>query len=138
MIVKIAPPEHNSWLVERVGYAPTAHLKCIEAISRQDYLIVGMVGFDNWMTNSVEMHFAVDRPAALRSLINVAFKFAFQQCGREYIIGLTPASREKILSWRERIGFKEIHRLKDGFAKGDDLVYSVLHRDDCRWLRKDR
>lgn len=136
MIVRAAPPEHYGWLVERVGYSPTEGLRAIEALDSTGR-IVGMVGFDNWCPNSVEMHFAADKPLALRALMRPAFEYAFSQTGREYIIGLTPASRSKILSWRGALGFREIHRLRDGYALGDDLVYSVLHRDDCKWWRKD-
>jgi hypothetical protein len=75
---------------------------------------------------------------SIRLLAPPAFRFAFEIAQREYIIALAPASRSKVLEWGIRIGFKEIHRLKDGCAKGDDLVYAVLHRDDCTWFRANR
>jgi hypothetical protein len=132
-----APPNHLGWLVERVHYAPTIHLKAFEAVDK-DGQIVGMIGFDNWMPNSVEMHLAIEKPMSIRLLAPPAFRFAFEIAQREYIIALAPASRSKVLEWGIRIGFKEIHRLKDGCAKGDDLVYAVLHRDDCTWFRANR
>jgi hypothetical protein len=135
VIVRVATPDHYWWLVERVGYAPTTGLRCLEAMDDSGR-IAGMVGFDNWMPNSVEMHFAIAKPMALRRLIKPAFRAAFEAADREYVIGLTPSSRARILSWRARFGFKELHRLKDGFAVGDDLVYSALHRDDCPFLKE--
>jgi hypothetical protein len=95
-----------------------------------------MIGFDGWMDNSAEIHFACERPIALRSLARAAFRFIFEVADREYLYALAPTSRSQVIEWGRRIGFTEIHRLKDGCAKGDDLVYSVLHRDNCTWWRK--
>ena len=133
-IIHAAPPEHLGWLVERVHYAPTAMLKAIEAID-QGGQIVGMFGFDNWMPNSCEMHLAIEKPLAIRLLAPPSFWYAFEVMDREYILALAPASRSRVMEWGARIGFKEMHRLKDGCAKGDDLIYAVLHRDNCTWFK---
>lgn len=136
MIIRQAPVEHYRWLVERVGWAPTGAMRAIEAIDESGE-IAGMVAFDNWMFNSAEIHFAVDKPIAFRKLMFAAFDWIFNQSERDYIIALTPAKmRADVLDIGRRVGFKEIHRLKDGFAKGEDLVYSVLHKDACKYLKR--
>jgi len=136
-IIHAAPQEHLPWLIERVQYSPTALLKALEAIDSTGR-IVGMIGFDNWMPNSCEMHLAIDKPLAIRLLAPPAFRYAFEIRDREYIIALSPASRSRVLKWGARIGFKEVHRLKDGCAKDDDLVYATLHRDECTWFHAQR
>lgn len=135
MIVRAAPSEHFGWMLSRIGYAPTAGFKAIEAI---DYsgAIAGMIGYDNWTPNSVNMHVFLERPIAWRALVRPAFEYPFLQAGKEYVLGLLPASRSKVVKFLSRLGFREQARIRDGFAKGDDLIFSALHRDDCPVLRK--
>jgi hypothetical protein len=136
MLVRAALPEHYEWIASRVGFKPTETMTAIEVVDAKGEPLA-MASFDNWGHNCCEMHFAAETPIALRPLARAAFDYIFNELGREYIIALTPASKTTALRWRERVGYREIHRLKDGWAKGDDLVYSVLHRDDCRLLRKE-
>jgi RimJ/RimL family protein N-acetyltransferase len=46
------------------------------------------------------------------------------------------ASNTRSLKFVQRMGFKEIHRVKDGWDTGDDLIVLQMLREDCHWLDK--
>ena len=135
MIVRAAPTSHFEWMLNRICYAPTAGFRAIEAIDG-DGQIAGMLGYDGWTPNSVQMHVYLKRPIAWRALMRPAFEYPFLEAGKQYVLGVLPASRWKVAGFLSRLGFREQARLKDGYAPGDDLIFSALHRDDCAVLKR--
>ena len=133
MIVQAAPIDHHEWLISRSGFAPTKHLKCIEAVDRTGK-IQGMIGYDGWTESSVQLHQAVDSPIAWRSLIHPGFEYPFVQCNRTILIGLTPSKNQRAIEMNMRLGFKETYRIKDACSIGEDMVLFEMRRADCRWL----
>lgn len=136
MRVQAAPPLHFAWMTSRSGYCPAWDFRAIEAIDEHGR-ILGMVGFDRWLGNAVEMHVALDSIAAARALRTPAFDYAFRQGGKGIAIGVVPGHNKKALLLAERLGFRETHRIRDGWAEGDDVVLLELRREDCRFLRGD-
>jgi RimJ/RimL family protein N-acetyltransferase len=135
VIVQAAPPLHFPWIAERTGCALSPSFRAIEAVDEK-HRIRGMVGFDHWMGNSAEMHIALDAPAALRALLQPAFDYLFNQAGKDVAIGIVPAHNAKALAFDKRIGFRELCRIKDGWAKGDDVVVLEMRREECRFLQE--
>lgn len=133
MIVQAAPPLHFAWIAERTGCALSPSFRAIEAIDEQ-HRIRGMVGFDHWLGNSAEIHIALDSPTALRALLRPAFDYLFNQAKKAVAIGIVPAHNEKALAFDKHIGFRELTRIRDGWAPGDDVVVLELRREECRWL----
>jgi hypothetical protein len=129
--VDVAPKEHFSWLVERTKCATTEGFRAIEAFD--DRGIQGMVGFDYWTPNAVQMHVAAS-PAAVRSLLWPAFHYAFEQAGRGLAIGITPASNERACAFNRRCGWREAYRIKDGWTVGEDMIVFEMRRNECRFL----
>src|SRR5262249_21180701 len=127
------PPDHLPWLTSRSGCALTNILRGIEAID-ENGRIHGAVGFDSWMGNAAQMHVAIENPRAIFALRRAAFDYIFNQCGKDIAIGMVPAHNEHALAFDKRLGFKEAYRLKNGAAPGDDMIFLLMRREDCRWL----
>lgn len=131
--VRAAPPEHLGWIVQRTGFAPTGGCRAIEAVDAAGR-IRGMVAFDGWTENACHAHMAVESPIAWRALLAPAFGYAFDQCGRGIILGVVPAGNARSCALTRRFGFREVHRIKDGWAEGEDLVVHEMRKNECRWL----
>ena len=123
-----------SWLVERTSCAVSSGFRTIKAIDAHGQ-IRGMVGYDLWTRNAVTAHMAVDTPIAWRSLIPACFQYPFEECGREVMLAAIPADNEKSWGMAGHLGFRLVHTVRDGWARGVDLLMLELRRDDCRFLK---
>lgn len=137
MKVRAAPPQHLGWIQERVGCALTPGATAIEAIDSAGR-VLGMVVFDGWTPNAVQLHVAVDTPAAWVALTRPMFQYVFEQAGREVLMGMVLGSNTKCLRLARGLGFRGSHRVKDGHSKGVDLVMVEIRKNECRWLRPAR
>ncbi len=142
MNVRASVPGHFAWLVERTSCAITPGFRAIEAVDDEGR-ILGMVGFDGWwgepgQGGSVQMHVAIEKPIAVRRLAPAAFDYVFRQAGKDVAIGVVPAHNRRALEFDLHLGFREVHRVRDGWARGDDVVLLEMRRDDCRFLRGGR
>lgn len=136
MRVRAAPLEHYAWLCRRVGYAPTREFRAIEAV-RDDGHILGMVGYDHWSPNAVWMHVAlVDEcpRGGLRGFVRAAFAYPFVEAGREIVLGSVRGGNVAAQRLDLHLGFREVCRIVDGVAKGEDLIFYEMRKADCRWL----
>jgi hypothetical protein len=94
-----------------------------------------MLLFDSWTHTSVVCHFAIPNPMAIRrGLFDVGYDYVFNTAGRRIMLGITPTDRPKALKLLRHMGWEELHRIKDGFADGVDLVYSRFTKE--QWLQK--
>lgn len=134
LLVRVAPQEHYGWLVMRSRCVLTADFRALEAVDPSG-LVVGMVGYDTWRPNSVRMHAALSTPAVGRALLVPAFAFPFLVCGVGLVTATMPASNARSAALARALGFRETHRIRDGFAVGNDMVLHEMTKDECRWLR---
>lgn len=137
MIVRAAHPSHFGWVLERVGYAPTAAFRAIEAIDASGR-IHGMVGYDMWSENAVWMHVALENPAALRALLRPAFAYPFVEAGRDIALASVRESNVRSRALVERVGFREVWRCRDAVRPGEDGLVYELRRAECRWIAAER
>jgi RimJ/RimL family protein N-acetyltransferase len=131
--VRQAPKEHFQWLIERAQCAPSPGFRALEAVDGDR--IVAMVGYDLATATMVQLHIALDHPAALRHVLEPGFRWAFSgkiRLALCAIPALNRASRDLV----ERLGFRQTYRIEDGWDEGEDLVLYEMRRDECRWLRK--
>lgn len=134
--VQWAPAAHLPWLFDRVGCLPTGEFRALEAVDDAGS-IRGMVGFDRWTDNAAEMHVALESPWVAKTLLRPAFEALFVRLGRKVALGTVLSSNEKALRFDAGIGFREVHRVKDGHSDGVDLVFMEMRREECRWLTKE-
>lgn len=132
IIVRAALPDEYGWLCERTGIAPTADMRVIQSCT-VDGRILAQIAAEGWTPNAVRLHVAIDSPIALRSLLREAARWIFVQAGRGVAIGVIKADNSRSLRLAKRIGFREVYRLADGWAKDVDLVTLELRREWCRW-----
>ena len=133
MKIQSAAPSRIEWLTERTTYVPSKDVRAIEAIDREG-VTRGMVAYDHWAHNSVQMHVALDSPIAARSLLSAAFSYPFIMLGLGVVVGIVPASNQRSLHHALHLGFEEKHRIKDGWEVGTDLVVMEMRKENCRWI----
>ncbi len=94
--------------------------------------------FDSFTATSACCHILIENPLVIRrGFLQMAAKAIFVHGGRHVIIGLTPANNDKALEFNRRIGWKEVYRVRDGYAFGIDCVIHEMRREECRWLSKE-
>ncbi len=134
--VRPAPPEHYGWIARKANLIISAGFGALEAVDGDR--IVGMVGYDGWTENSCSMHYAIDEPIAIRRLIRPSFGLVFDApprgLGKGVVFGSVLSTNEKALRLDLRLGFRQVARFKDAWAKGVDLIVVEMRREDCRWL----
>lgn len=97
--------------------------------------LIGVVAYNGFCGNVCSMHIAGDGNWVSREFIKLAFDYPFNQAKVEAVIAPVAADNAKALRFDKHFGFKEIHRVKDGWDSGVDLVYLQLLRSECRWLQ---
>lgn len=128
--VKAASTFDFGWLATRAHCLITGDFKAIKVVDEEDSSIVGMVGYCNWKPNSVEAHIAVDKPIAWRALKGPAFTYPFIQAGRKIIFGVCTSDNKKSLRIIRHLGFRETHRVKDGWSDGIDMVLHEIRKEE--------
>jgi RimJ/RimL family protein N-acetyltransferase len=132
--VRLAVTTDAGWLTERTGHAPGPGFRALVALDTAG-VIRGGVGFDGWTPGSVHLHVVLDTPVAGRALLRSAFAEAFSG-GRLLVRGEVRASNARSLTLARRLGFRETHRVRDGWAAGEDMVLFEMRREECRWLKE--
>lgn len=118
-----------AWLQERTSCGMTGNFRAIKAIDEAGR-ILGMVGYDRWTPNSVEMHVALDTPVAARALCGPALSYPFDECDVGMVRGVIQSGNRRSLRLAQRMGFVEVSRCRDGWARGVDLVFLELRREN--------
>lgn len=135
-VVFLRPEDH--WLLcEEIEYIPTPSLQVLAVVDVEDDMITevhGMIGMDNWTTNSVHVHIVVKSPLATRMLARACFDYVTEN-GRNVFIGIVPGDKEKALRLNKAFGFKEVYRVKDGNEPGVDTVIMEMRADEFRLRR---
>lgn len=132
--LRAAPPEHYPWIAERASLSLTREFRAIEAVDEDG--ILAMVGYDGWLPNCCSMHVAVERPFPARRFLRQAFGIPFLESGRDIVVGWVLGTNRKALDLDRRLGFRETHRIRDGWEKGVDLVLFEMRRHECRWIQE--
>jgi hypothetical protein len=118
-----------------VSYTPSADCKGIKIHEGGE--IQGIVLYDYWTENAVQMHVWIPDPRCLsgRVFFREAFRYPFELGNRGLAIAVTPAHNTASLRLQKFLGFVEKYRIQDGWAIGEDMVISELKRENCVWLR---
>ncbi len=125
------------WLCQMTGAVLTANARGIKAVDSRGHTR-GVIAYDNWTENSCQAHMAVSTPIAWRTLLGSAFSYPFEELGRGLILAVIQSSNIKSLKVAAHMGFRMAHRVRDGWAIGEDLVMLELRREDCRWIQPQR
>lgn len=135
MRVTAGHSEAFEWVQARTGCVLTPNARAIEARDASGR-IRGVVAYDHWTVNAVQAHMAVDAPVVWRSLLPSVFEYPFLEAGKGLLLGVIPDGNKRSINMTKRLGFREAHRVVDGWAVGEDLVVMEMRRHDCRWLQR--
>jgi hypothetical protein len=134
-----------------VAFDPFKHLEYVESvlsvpISKATRGVValddqnkpcGVCLADGWTHTACNAHLAVQNPMCLRKLFGEFAQYVFITCDKQMMIGIVEETHVRALKLDKNIGFKEIYRLKDGYAPDVDQIIMRLNKADCRFLHKD-
>ena len=131
--VGAASPSDFSWLQSRTSCGMTDGFRAIKAVDDSGR-ILGMVGYDAWTESACQAHMAVDTPIAWRALLGPAFEYPFRQAGKSVILAVIPAGNARSVNLARRLGFRDVACIRDGWARGENMLILEMRRDECRWL----
>jgi RimJ/RimL family protein N-acetyltransferase len=97
---------------------------------------VALATMDSWYPNSCMMHMWIGNPFVLRhGFAEEVSNFVFgEESGREKVIAVMPSNNPKVLKLAKHIGFEYVSTIKDGCAKGVDLLVHEMNKQNCRWV----
>jgi len=90
----------------------------------QRNVIMGMVGLDGWTPTSVMAHWWIRHPRCILPLWGELLGYLARH-GKRKVIGSTPGDNVRALRMIfNKLGFREVARIKDAWADGVDIVIS--------------
>lgn len=97
--------------------------------------IVGAAVFDNWSARSAQAHFMIKSPMVLRhGFLQMALDYVFNKVGVNTLLGFVVGTNLKAIKFNERMGFKVVHTIDNGYAEGVDYVIMQMNKYECRLL----
>ena len=130
-----ATQDELRWLESRTGGVLTRGARGIAARDSEGRTR-GVVAYDNWTDSAAQCHWALDTPVALRALLPAIFSYPFEASGKLLLLGVVPELNYPSIHLAKRLGMRETHRVRDGWAMGQDLVCLELRREDCRYINR--
>ena len=132
--IELKPLEAKHWAWVKRHAAPVLCEDTKGIVAVRNGVLVAAVVFDSWSHNSCLSHIVIRDPKVTRRLIREGFKYVFVTCNRNVMLGLTPGDNEQALKFNKAIGFRVVHRIKDGHRPGVDYVLQEIRKAECRWL----
>lgn len=128
MTTRVLTMEEIEAVCEKLSYIPTRNVRGLGNGTAS-------ILYDAWTPNSVCVHSHIPEPRFLtRGFLTNMFRYPFSNV--DWVIGVTPGDNAKALAFNKRIGLREVYRLPEGFAKGIDTVYQVMHHSTCSYWRR--
>ncbi len=128
MSTKKMDRRHIAQVCDALHYIPTMNVTGLHNVS-------ACILYDNWTPNSVCVHSWIPEPRYLtKGFLREMFRYPFSNV--DFIVGVTPGDNTRALAFNKRIGFSEKYRLVNGFARGVDHVFQVMHYTECRYWRR--
>lgn len=102
----------------------------------KDGEIIACAGYDRWHGTSIQHHIYVKHGAVVpRKFWWFIAYYPFEQLGVDMLIGMTPSDKPEALRLAAKFGYVEQYRIQ-GAIKDGDLVVQTLHKNDCKWLKR--
>lgn len=99
--------------------------------------IIGVVAFNGFCGNVCSVHLAGDGNWVSREFIRKVFDYPFRQLNLVAIVAPIAATNERALRFDKHFGMREVHRIKDGWEAGVDLILLEMRKEDCRYLEEE-
>ena len=132
MILTENQTELAFWFAAQAGLPAPKSMRYIGCEVAGD--IVFATAFENFNGASMYIHIASDGSKRMtRNFVDACFDYAFNHCQAKMLIGPVAASNKAALRLNKHFGFVISHVLEDAHPDGA-LVYTVLRRENCRFL----
>ena len=129
----LATEEEWAWVRERAH--PIACEDSGGVVAYDDRGIQAICVWDSFTVDACSVHFAIDNPFVIRAgFFDEVARHLFVTCGRNRIFGLVPADNERAIKLDLHMGFEEVARVPDGYAKDIDYIVMRMDRETSRWL----
>jgi len=123
-------------LNKEVGIAKTDDFQCVFWVDNQNQ-IEWVVGYNGFLGKTCHMHMVnLKGGYTPKELLKVAFDYPFNQCKLEKVVGVLNSRNEKAMMYDKKLGFKEVYRLEGLHDDDGDIVYMMMDKKDCRWIRE--
>jgi RimJ/RimL family protein N-acetyltransferase len=108
--------------------------QAIGRLSENTRELIGVVAYNGFCGRVCSMHMAGIGNWISREYIRAAFAYPFKQLELAAVISPVAANNSRALRLDTHFGFREVHRVTDGWERGVDLVLLELKREHCRHL----
>jgi hypothetical protein len=126
-----------NWINSLIGVLRTEDTTGIIAIDLDTDLPVGACIMDNWTRTSVQAHFALTKPMAIRhNFLECCFNYIFVERDKTRVYGLVPGNNKKAIKFNPHIGFTLKTSLEDGYDTGIDYLIFEMKRENCRFIEQ--
>lgn len=122
-------------LQNEIGVQPCADLQAIFWIDEKGD-VEWVVGYTAFIGKTCQMHMVnLKGGYTPKKLLRDAFSYAFEDCGREKVLGVVNSLNTKAMDYDKKLGFNEILRFDGMHDDGGDLVVLEMNKANCRWLK---
>lgn len=124
------------WVAGKIGNTTFTNAQGLGV--EKDGRIVGGAVIDSYVKDvRCALHCAGEGKRWLsREFLFVVFDYVFRQLNCKVIINTVNSTNVDSLRFTKHIGFSPLPTIKDG-GVGGDLVIFTLHKDECRWLKRE-
>ena len=140
VVTALTPAEKMAMLsflhAHDVHLPPSGDFQAFGTVSQATDTLLGVVAFNGFWGHVCTMHTAGEGNWVSRQLIWRSFDYPFRQLNMQAVLAPVASSNARALKFDQRLGFREVHRVADGWDAGDDLIILQLKRDECLWLNK--
>ena len=101
----------------------------------RDGKLIGVLGFQHWTREDVEVLWAGERGFGSKALANVAWHYIWETLGCTRCTGYIRADNTHSLRLAERMGFVR-EGVKRRARNGVDVIVVGMLREECRWYEQ--
>lgn len=126
--------ELRNWLSKVGNFEYPQETMCIGV--EKDGELVGVIGFNNFMPNSCEIHVASTNVYFLNKwYLNCVFDYPFNKLKVKVILAPIYKGNVKSLNLCRKLGFEQVADIPYGHPEGD-LIVVAMKRNQCKWLQQ--
>lgn len=140
MIVSPRTPQEwasmTGFLRHHAQVQPSPDMKCLGWVTDDTNKLVIVVGLHGFMGGVAQIHLAFE-PGwhfSPREMLRAVFDYAFNQTGREMLIGVVNSKNDSAMKMDLHLGFKELYRLPGMHDDGGDIVLLGMKKSECRYI----
>ncbi len=117
-------------LLEFLGYTGAAAIG-----HERNGVLVGAVAYTGWTGPNIDIHAVGKGYWLTHEFLQAIFAYPFLQLGCTRVTAPVASGNNASIRLCLHVGFEREARLK-GYLPNEDLIYLVMWRDKCRWLKE--